>query len=73
MTVTAWDFAALTTVDDNMPETLVRRLRAHLQALAILRLANTYRGLPAPGFFACAARLGRFAGDATGPDALLRE
>jgi len=30
MTVTAWDFAALTTVDDNMPETLVRRLRAHL-------------------------------------------
>ena len=27
------------------------------------------RGLPAPGFFDCAARLGRFAGDATGPDA----
>jgi hypothetical protein len=26
-------------------------------------------GLPAPGFFDCAARLGRFAGDATGPEA----
>jgi len=97
------------------PETLARRLRAHLQALATLRLPITYLeaarglllsppntihqvtqaleqimaedaaadrpfiaamviskwrgGLPAPGFFDCAARLGRFAGDATGPDA----
>jgi hypothetical protein len=25
-------------------------------------------GLQAPGFFDCAARLGRFVGDATGPD-----
>jgi len=25
--------------------------------------------LPAPGFFDCAARLGRFGGDATGPGA----
>jgi len=115
MTVTAWDPAATTTVEDRMPETLARRLRAHLQALAPLRLPITYleaakglllsppntihqvtqaleqimaedaatdrpfiaamviskarRGLPAPGFFDCAARLGRFAGDATGPDA----
>ena len=98
-----------------MPETLARRLRAHLQALATLRLPITYLeaakglllsppntihqvtealeqtmaedaaanrpfiaamviskwrgGLPAPGFFDCAARLGRFVGDATGPDA----
>ncbi len=102
-------------VQENPPETLPRRLRAHLQALATLRLPIIYReaakgllllppntirqltealeqlmaedaaagrpfiaamviskwrgGLPAPGFFDCAARLGRFAGDATGPDA----
>ena len=115
MTVTAWDSAATTTVEDNRPETLARRLRVHLQALATRRLPITYQevakglllsppntihqvtealeqimvedaaadrpfiaamvigkarsGLPAPGFFDCAARLGRFAGDATGPDA----
>ena len=115
MTVTAWDPAATTTVEDNMPETLARRLRVNLQALATRRLPITYQeaakemflsppntihqvtealeqlmaedaaadrpfiaamviskargGLPASGFFDCAARLGRFAGDATGPDA----
>ena len=115
MTAKAWEVAATTTVEDNTPQTLARRLRAHLQALATLRLPITYReaakglllsppntihqvtqaleqlmaedaaadrpfiaamviskargGLPAPGFFDCAARLGRFAGDATGPDA----
>ena len=115
MTATAWDPAATTTVEDHTPETLARRLRAHLQALAPLRLPITYReaakglllsppntihqvtqaleqimaedaaadrpfiaamviskwrgGLPAPGFFDCAARLGRFAGDATCLDA----
>jgi len=106
---------ATISVKDCPPETLTRRLRAHLQALATLRLPITYRdvakamqlspphtihqvtealeqlmaedaaadrpfiaamviskwrgGLPAPGFFDCAARLGRFAGNATGPDA----
>ena len=115
MTATAWDSAATTTVEDNTPETLARRLRAHLQALATLRLPITYQeaakglllsppntihqvtealeqimaedaaadrpfiaamvisktrgGLPAPGFFDCAARLGRFASDATCLDA----
>jgi len=115
MIATATDPAAATTVEDNPPETLTRRLRAHLQALATLRLPITYQevakgllllppntihqvtealeqimaedaaadrpfiaamvigkargGLPAPGFFDCAARLGRFSGDATGPDA----
>jgi hypothetical protein len=115
MTATAWEVAATTTVEDNTPETLARRLRAHLQALATLRLPVTYQeaakglllsppntihqvtealeqimaedaaadrpfiaamviskargGLPAPGFFDCAARLGRFAGDATCLDA----
>jgi hypothetical protein len=115
MTDTAWEVAATTTVDDSALETLARRLRAHLQALARRRLPITYQeaakgmflsspntihqvtealeqlmaedaaadrpfiaamviskargGLPAPGFFDCAARLGRFAGDATGLDA----
>ena len=107
--------ASATTLDGNSTKALARRLRAHLQALAALRVSITYRdvakamllspphtihqvtealeqlmaedaaadcpfiaamvisnwrgGLPAPGFFDCAARLGRFAGDATGPDA----
>ncbi len=115
MTAPALDIAATTIVADNTPETLARRLRAHLQALATLRLPITYQeaakglrlspphtihqvtraleqlmvqdaaadrpfiaamvigksrgGLPAPGFFDCAARLGRFAGDTTGPGA----
>jgi len=106
---------AATAVEDHTPETLARRLRARLQALAALGLPITYLeaakglllsppntmrqvkevldqimaedaaadrpfiaamviskargGLPAPDFFDCAARLGRFAGDATGPDA----
>jgi hypothetical protein len=109
--------ATRTTRTTNPTEALARRLRAHLQALAALRVpvpvpyrnlaeamllspphtihqvtealeqlmaedAATDRpfiaamavskwrsGLPAPGFFDCAARLGRFAGDATGPEA----
>ena len=107
--------ASAITLDDNPTNALARRLRAHLQALAALRVPITYRdvakamllsppytthqvtealeqlmaedaaadcpfiaaiviskwrdGLPAPGFFDCAARLGRFAGDATGPNA----
>jgi hypothetical protein len=115
MTATAWDVAATTTVEDNTPETLALRLRAHLQALATRRLPITYQeaakgmflsppntihqvtealeqlmgedaaaarpfiaamviskmrgGLPAPGFFDCAARLGRFASDGMGLDA----
>ena len=115
MTATALDLATTTTVEVNTSETLARRLRAHLQAIATQRLPITYQeaakglllsppntihqvtealeqlmaedaaamrpfiaamvisktrgGLPAPGFFDCAARLGRFAGDAKGLDA----
>ena len=115
MTATALDSAAITTVAGNTPETLARRLRAHLQARAAQRSPITYHevakalrlspphtihqvtqaleqlmaqdaaadrpfiaamvigksrgGLPAPGFFDCAAWLGRFAGDAAGPGA----
>ena len=115
MTATAWEVAAATTIEDNTSGTLARRLRAHLRALAALRLPITYQeaakalmvsppntihqvtealeqlmaedaaadrpfiasivisrmrgGLPARGFFECAARLGRFAGDPTCMDA----
>ncbi len=115
MTARARDLAATTTVQDTAPETLARRLRTHLQAIAkqgnpityrdaarVLRLVppNTIHhvtealerlmaeddaanrpyiaamviskargGRPAPGFFDCAGRLGRFAGDPDGPEA----
>ena len=43
MTAAACDLAATTTVADNTPETLARRLRAHLQAVATQRLPITYQ------------------------------
>jgi len=39
--------------------------------IAAMVISKWRGGLPAPGFFDCAARLGRFAGDAAGPDAKL--
>jgi hypothetical protein len=37
--------------------------------IAALAVSKARSGLPAPGFFDCARRLGRFAGDADGQDA----
>ncbi len=37
--------------------------------IAAMVIGKARGGLPAPGFFDCAARLGRFSGDATGPEA----
>jgi hypothetical protein len=37
--------------------------------IAAIVISKARGGLPAPGFFDCAARLGRFVGDATGPEA----
>ncbi len=37
--------------------------------IAAMVISNWRGGVPAPDFFDCAARLGRFAGDAAGPDA----
>jgi hypothetical protein len=37
--------------------------------IAALAISKTRGGLPAPGFFDCARRLGRFAGDPHGEDA----
>ncbi|AVL54840.1 hypothetical protein CEP88_07925 [Roseobacter denitrificans] len=37
--------------------------------IAALVISKARGGLPAPGFFDCAARVGRFAGDDAGPEA----
>ena len=37
--------------------------------IAAIVISKARGGLPAPGFFDCAARLGRFDGDAAGPEA----
>jgi hypothetical protein len=37
--------------------------------IATLAVSKARGGLPGPGFFDCARRLGRFAGDPDGPDA----
>ncbi|AEI92766.1 hypothetical protein [Roseobacter litoralis] len=37
--------------------------------IAALVISKAREGLPAPGFFDCAARVGRFEGDASGPEA----
>jgi hypothetical protein len=37
--------------------------------IAALAISKARGGLPAPGFFDCARRLGRFAGDPDGQDA----
>jgi len=37
--------------------------------IAAMVISKWRSGMPAPGFFDCAAQLGRFVGDATGPDA----
>lgn len=37
--------------------------------IAAMVIGKSRDGLPAPGFFDCATRLGRFTGDAAGPDA----
>ena len=37
--------------------------------IAAIAISKAWGGLPAPGFFDCARRLGRFAGDEAGPEA----
>jgi predicted component of type VI protein secretion system len=63
------------------PPNTIRQVREALQQLmaedasadrpfiAAIVISNWRGGAPAPDFFDCAARLGRFAGDAAGPDA----
>jgi hypothetical protein len=54
-------------------EALVRLMEEDAAAkrpfIAALAISKARGGLPAPGFFGCARRLGRFAGDPDGQDA----
>jgi len=47
----------------------LERPAADRPAIAALAISKARGGLPAPGFFDCARRLGRFAGDPDGQDA----
>jgi hypothetical protein len=44
-------------------------IKAGRPLIAALAISKVRSGLPAPGFFDCAARLGRFSEDAAGPEA----
>ncbi|AZV78106.1 hypothetical protein EBB79_09635 [Parasedimentitalea marina] len=43
---------------------------ANQPLIAALVVSKTRNGLPAPGFFDCAQRVGRFSGDHSGPEQL---
>ena len=52
-----------------LEQTMAEDAAAGRPFIAAMVISKTRGGLPAPGFFDCAARLGRFAGDATCLDA----
>ena len=56
-------------VTEALEQLMVEDAAADRPFIAAMVISKARGGLPAPGFFDCAARLGRFAGDATGPGA----
>ena len=56
-------------VTEALEQLMAEDAAADCPFIAAMVISKWRDGLPAPGFFDCAARLGRFAGDATGPDA----
>ena len=56
-------------VTEALERLMAEDAEADLPFIAAMVISKARGGLPAPGFFDCAARLGRFAGDSTGPDA----
>ena len=56
-------------VTEALEQLMTEDAAADCPFIAAMVISKWRDGLPAPGFFDCAARLGRFAGDATGPDA----
>lgn len=56
-------------ITDALEELMQQDAAAGRPMIAALVVARTRGGLPAPGFFDCARRLGRFMGDAAGPEA----
>ena len=56
-------------VTEALEQLMAEDAAADCPFIAAMVISKWRGGLPAPGFFDCAARLGRFAGAATGPDA----
>ena len=56
-------------VTEALEQLMAEDAAADCPFIAAMVVSKWRSGLPAPGFFDCAARLGRFAGDAAGPDA----
>ena len=56
-------------VTEALEQLMAEDAAADCPFIAAMVISKWRGGLPAPGFFDCAARLGRFAGDATAPDA----
>jgi hypothetical protein len=56
-------------VTNSLEKLMAEDAAADRPFIAAMVVSKWRSGLPAPGFFDCAARLGRFAGDAAGPEA----
>jgi hypothetical protein len=56
-------------VTEALEQLMAEDVAAGRPFIAAMVISKVRGGLPAQGFFDCAARLGRFAGDATGLDA----
>ena len=56
-------------VAEALEQSMAEDAAADRPFIAAMVISNHRGGLPAPGFFDCAARLGRFSGDASGADA----
>jgi hypothetical protein len=56
-------------VTEALEQLMVEDAAADRPFITAMVISKARGGLPAPGFFDCATRLGRFAGDATGHEA----
>jgi hypothetical protein len=56
-------------VTEALEQLMAKDAVANRPFIAAMVVSTWHSGLPAPGYFDCAARLGRFAGDASGPEA----
>src|SRR5580704_9719335 len=56
-------------VTEALDQLMVEDAAGNRPFIAAIAISKARGGLPAPGFFDCARRLGRFAGDEEGPEA----
>ena len=64
-----WPPNTIHQVTDTLERLMEEDAAADRPFIAALAISKARGGLPAPGFFDCARRLGRFAGDPDGQDA----